>query len=364
MCLNNTKQPQQQFLCHVIRLLLMLPGRVTLRKLSRYRSYHEKTLARWFARDFDFVSLTHAAIVEVVAPSHEHMLAFDPSCVPTSGQRTDGLDRFWNGAHSRAEKGVAIATLAGVDVTYTSAYALSVAQAPPTQSRHAEQTRIDTYLSQIAAVVTTRRLQPLKSLVVEGSCSQQKCVDGLCAWDMHLVGQLRREAHLRHLDRGPRPSGPGRPKTYDGKVSFSDLTRFAQGDSGDEDMALSHQGVQHVHRKRTLRLVLARHRPPGRYALRFSTDVALSAQSLYRYDKARFQIELLCRDAKPGPGLSAGQARSANQLPGHCKASLSAVSFAKLEARQIADKRGVPCSMASLKRRCFNQHLLDRILEH
>jgi hypothetical protein len=40
------------------------------------------------------------------------------------------------------------------------------------------------------------------------------------------------------------------------------------------------------------------------------------------------------------------------------------VSFAKLEARQISDKRGVPFSLASLKRRGFNQHLLDRILDH
>ena len=54
----------------------------------------------------------------------------------------------------------------------------------------------------------------------------------------------------------------------------------------------------------------------------------------------------------------------ANKLRFHFNASLSAVSFAKLEACQRADKRGVPCSMASLKRRYFNQHLVDRILDH
>ena len=41
----------------------------------------------------------------------------------------------------------------------------------------------------------------------------------------------------------------------------------------------------------------------------------------------------------------------------------SAVSFAKLEGRQVSDKQGVPFSMASVKRRCFNQHLVDRILD-
>src|SRR3712207_5277271 len=114
---------------------------------------------------------------------------------------------------------------------------------------------------------------------------------------MHLAGKLRRDANLRHLYRGPRHSGPGRPKTYDGKVIFSDLARFEQVESGDEDIALYHQVVNHVHLKRNLRLVLVRHRPTGRSALLFSTDVALAAQTLYRYYKARFQLGFLFRAA-------------------------------------------------------------------
>jgi hypothetical protein len=88
-----------------------MPGHVTFRTLSRSSPYHEKTFARWFARDGDVVSLNRAAIVEVVPQSHEHILACAPSFVPKSGQRTYGLDRFWHGAHSRAEKGLEIATL-------------------------------------------------------------------------------------------------------------------------------------------------------------------------------------------------------------------------------------------------------------
>ena len=363
MRLKNTKKPQQKFLCHVMRLLLLLPGHVTFRNLSRYSAYHEKTFARWFEHDFDFVSLNHAAIVEVVPVHHEHVLAFDPSFVPKSGKKTYGLDVFWNGAHSRTEKGLEIATLAWVDVTHNSAYALSVEQTPATQSSDAEQTRIDSYLAHVAGVVTTQQLQPLKYLVVDGYFSKQKFVDGICALDMHLVGKLRRDANLRHLYRGPRHSGPGRPKTYDGKVSVSDLARFEQVDAGDADIALYHQVVNHGHLKRHLRLVLVRHRPTGRYALLFSTDVALSAQTLYRYYKARFQIEFLFRDAKQFTGLGDCQARSASKLRFHFNASLSAVSFAKLEGRQVSDKQGVPFSMASVKRRCFNQHLVDRILD-
>jgi hypothetical protein len=364
MRLKNTKKPQQKFLCHVMRVLLLLPGRVTFRNLSRYSACHEKTFARWFARDFDFVSLNHAAIIEVVPVHHEHVLAFDPSFVPKSGKQTYGLDVFWNGAHSRTEKGVEIAALAWVDVTRNRAYTLSVEQTPTTQSSDVEQTRIAISLAHIAGVVTTQQLQPLKYLVVDGYFSKQKFVDGICALDMHLVGKLRRDANLRHLYSGPRHRGPGRPKTDDGKVSVSDLSRFEQVAAGDADITLYHQRVNHVHLKRNLHLVLVRHRPTGRYALLFSTDVALSAETIYRYYKARFQIEFLFRDAKQFTGLSDCQARSASKLRFHFNASLSAVSFAKLEARQSSARSQAPFSIASLKRRYFNQHLVDRILDH
>jgi len=364
MRLKNAKKPQQKFLHHVIRLMLMLPGRVTFRNLSRYSPYHEKTFARWFARDFDFATLNHAAIVEVVPPSHEHVLAFDPSFISKSGKQTYGLDMFWNGAHSRAEKGLEIATLAWVDVTQNSAYALSVEQTPTAPRTDMEQTRIDTYVTHIAHVVTTQHLEPLTYMVVDGYFSKTKFIDGICALHLHVIGKLRRDAHLRHLYRGPRRSGPGRPKRYDGKVDVSDLTRFAQVDAGDAHIALYSQVVHHPQLKRTLHVVVVRHLPTGRLALLFSTDVALSAQTIYRYYKARFQIEFLFRDAKQFTGLSDCQARSAGKLRFHFNASLSAVSFAKLETQQSADRHPAPFSMASLQRRYFNQHLLDRILDH
>jgi hypothetical protein len=110
--------------------------------------------------------------------------------------------------------------------------------------------------------------------------------------------------------------------------------------------------------------VVVRHRSTGRDARLFSTDVSLSAQTIYRYDQARFPIEVLFRDAKQFTGLSDCQARSASKLRVHFHASLSAVSFAKLEARQHADWPQAPCSLASRKRRYCNQHLVDRILDH
>jgi IS4 transposase len=229
-------------------------------------------------------------------------------------------------------------------------------------NRQAEQTRINAYLTHIERVVTTQKLQSLQYLVADGYFSKQKFVDGICALEMHLISKLRRDARLRHLYRGTHPKGPGRPKTYDGKVSYHELSRFEQVETDDKDVALYHQVVNHPQLKRNLRLVIVQHCPTGRYALLFSTDIALSAQAIYRYYKARFQIEFLFRDAKQFTGLSDCQARSANKLHFHFNASLSAVSFARLEARQHPDQPAAPFSMASLKRRYFTQHLVDRIL--
>jgi hypothetical protein len=70
----------------------------------------------------------------------------------------------------------------------------------------------------------------------------------------------------------------------------------------------------------------------------------------------------LFRDAKQFTGLTDCQARSQAKLAFHFKMSLLAVTFAKLEARQDANAQLPSFSMASLKRRYFNQQLIDRIL--
>src|ERR671916_518014 len=235
-CLEQTKQPQYKFVTHLLGLLLMLPGHATFRNLSRYSPYPDKTFSRWYGSPFDWVSLNKGAITSVVPAEHEQALVMDASFVPKSGTHTYGLDRFWNGSHSRAEKGLEISTLAWLDITDNGASALSLEQTPPSaETPDPEATRMDVYLE---------------------------------------------------------------------------------------------------------------------------------SQRLYRYYKARFQVEFLFRDAKQFTGLSDCQARSKAKLDFHFNASLSAVTFAKLEARHQNGHGDQVFSMASLKRRAFNQHLVDRICEH
>ena len=145
--LKTTKKPQYKFVTHLLGLMLMLPGHATFRNMSRYSPYHERTFSRWYATDFDWVSLNQAAITEAVPPEHAQALVMDASFVPKSGKHTYGLDRFWNGSHSRTEKGLEISTLAWLDLTGNYAYSLSVEQTPPNADPlDPEATRLDVYL--------------------------------------------------------------------------------------------------------------------------------------------------------------------------------------------------------------------------
>ena len=388
--LKQTKAPQRKFVTHLFGLLLMLPGHATFRNMSRYSPYHERTFARWYDTNLDWVALNKAAIIEIVPADHEQALIIDASFVSKSGKHTYGLDRFWNGSHSRAEKGLEISALAWLDLTEKCAYGLSVEQTPPSPEPSAsessasessasessasessasdisapETTRMDVYLDQLRRVVKAHDLTWLRYLLMDGTYSKQNFVDGVRDLGLHPIGKLRADANMRYLYQGPKRPGPGRPKTYDGKVDWSDLSRFERLDTEDEDIVLYHQVLNHVQLKRNLQVVVVVHTQRKRYAVLFSTDVDLDALKLYRYYKARFQIEFLFRDAKQFTGLSDCQARSKGKLDFHFNASLSAVTFAKLEARQASGDGDASFSMASLKRRAFNQHLLDRICEH
>ena len=363
--LHQTKKPQQKFVAHLLRLLLMFPGHATFRNLRRYSAYHERTLARWYARDFDFVSLNKAAIIHVLPPAHEQALVLDTSFIPKSGKKTYGLDHFWNSSHSRSEKGLEISTLAWLDITDNCAYCLGVEQTPSTdKTTGSEATRIDVYLDQLARVVSEHHLSPLRSVVTDGYYSKQQFTRGVRALGLEQIGKLRIDANLRYLYPGPKRPGPGRPKTYDGKVNWDDLSRFENVETADDDMVLYHQVLNHVPFQWTRRVVLGVDTKHKRRAVLFSTDVTLDALTLYRYYKARFQIEFLCRDAKQFPGLTDSQARSQVTLNFHFHASLRAVTLAKLDARQHNGDAASVFAMASLKRRAFNQHLIERISQY
>jgi hypothetical protein len=213
-------------------------------------------------------------------------------------------------------------------------------------------------------VVSEPELNHRSSVITDGYYSTQKFTGGVRALGLAQLGKLRLDANLRYLYQGPKRPGPGRPRTYDGKGHWDNLSRFEHVETADEDIGLSHQVLNHGHFQRNLRVVLVVDTTPHRRAVLFSTDVDLDALTIYRYYKARVQLEFLFRDAKQFTGLTDCQARSPAKRTFHCNASLSAVTLAKLEARQHNQDAASGFSMASLKRRAFNQQLIARISQH
>lgn len=373
---------QRKFIELVLELMLMVPGKATFRNLSRYSEYHEKTFSRGFARAYDWTELNHAAISEVIPVTHEQALVLDASFIGKSGRGTYGLDQFWNSSASRSERGLEISVLGWLDITAKQAYSLSVEQTPArepqaeaathrrgngakTSSTAGDESRVVAYLSQLRQVVQTYPLASLKYLVVDGYYSKVTFIDGVVELGLQMIGKLRSDANLRYLYTGSRRPGPGAPKRFDGKVDWAELSRFERIETDDKGVTLYQQRLDHPHFKRTLNVVVVvdtRGRKP-RQRILFSTDLDLDAVTLYRYYRARFQIEFLLRDAKQATGLSDCQARDRDKLHFHFNASLTAASLAKLEAQQQAGgQMSEPFSIHSLQRRAFNTHLLDRII--
>ena len=98
--------------------------------------------------------------------------------------------------------------------------------------------------------------------------------------------------------------------------------------------------------------------------LLFSTDLEIEPLTLICYYKARFQIEFVFRDAKQYTGLTDCQARCKEAINTHINASLTELDWIKLEDRrkQGSDNNNV-ISIASWKRRKFNQHLMENIFD-
>ena len=78
----------------------------------------------------------------------------------------------------------------------------------------------------------------------------------------------------------------------------------------------------------------------------------------------RFQIEFLFRDAKQHTGLTHCQSRRKEAIHTHLNASLVALNLLKLEDRQTKKVNSATViSIASWKRKKFNQHLMARLFD-
>jgi hypothetical protein len=361
--LEGLSKPRKYFMISIIILYLSMRGRYTFKGMERYGSKCEKTYRLNFEKCFDFlkfnIELSKAHL------SEDRILVFDPSYLPKSGKHTPGKGRFWSGCLGRAVQGIEIGGLGVVDLKHNTAFNLESVQTPsPSKLKSSSKTLVDHY----AEVIVQRKgqLRELaRYLAVDGYFSKQSFVNQILEkTDLQLVSKLRKDANLKYLYKGPKRKGRGRPKKYDGKVDTKNIDkRRFKWCYQNEDAIVYQATVWSVSLKRIIKVAYVEFLDKGvattRYAFYFSTDLKLAAKQIYRFYKARFQIEFLFRDAKQHVGLTNCQARSENKIHFHTNASLTAVGVAKIAHHINRKEEGKPFSLANIKTSYFNEHMLN-----
>ncbi len=344
--------------------ILVVCGRVNFTNLSRYSELNEKTYRRHFTAEFEFTPF-NVELVNLTSESEQALLlVMDSSFIAKSGKATEGIDWYWNGCASRVEKSLEVSVVGVVNVETKTAYALSAQQTLAQAEMPSDMTRMDQYLYHLEAVRPHLPHQ-VRYLAIDGAYAKANFVSGAVSVQLDVISKLRCDANLRYLYTGEQKKR-GRPRKYDGKVSFTDLRRFTCIKAVQPNLDLYTARVWHVSLKREIRVVyLIDRRSPHRVGtgLLFSTDVEQDPQQIHRFYQLRFQIEFLFRDAKQFTGLEDCQARDLAKLEFHFNASLTALNLAKVETNHKQSGHAlVPFSMTSVKRRSLNQHLLDRFI--
>ena len=250
-----------------------------------------------------------------------------------------------------------------VDVETQRGYAIS-AQQTFGQADLPDLTRMEQYLYHLDTMRC--ELPPaVEYLAVDGAYAFVSFVTQAVDLKLQVKSILRCDANLRWLYTGiQKPRGTKRK--YDGKVELSYHERLTFVERVQPDVDLYTAVVFHVSLKRTIRLayLLNRTNPSKpRFVVLFSTNVEQDPLDIYHLYSLRFQVEFLFRDAKQFTGLVDCQARQCVKLEFHFNASFTALNLAKVQALQ-QHHNGTPLifSMASVKRRALNEHLLDRFI--
>ena len=360
--MSSINKPQRLFMMSLLSVLSVFQGRATYRNLSRYCPMSERCFSRWYARDLDFSGFNAQLLSQVLPVEGNKIAAIDASFMSKSGQHTQGLGWFYNGSAGETQRGLEISMISIVDVQSNTAYSLDARQTLDQKGR----SRTAYYTEQLVSQAPILKHQGIRYVAADAYYSKEPFVSPVLAAGLHVVGKLRVDADLRWMNEAPY-SGKGRPKKFAGKVNFDDA--YQQFESlGEIEAGITPytQVVYSVMLKRKIRVVMLR-TVQGRcvrQALLYSTDTELTAVTLLTYYKARFQIEFLFRDAKQYTGLAHCQSRKNQAINNHVNASLTALNLLKIEDRHCKQTENASViSIASWKRKKFNQHLMARLFD-
>lgn len=316
-----------------------------------------------------FTSIHRKLIEQCGSPTKERIAAIDCTFLPKSGKKTEGLDYFYNGSHGKSERGLECSLLSIIDLEQNTAYSLNARQTKASKDK--ENNRTQQYLEQVQE---NRDSLPddINYLVGDGYYSKKTWIDGIQKLKLHVIGKLRNDARLKYFYTGVQKAR-GRKRQYTERVDWDSIDSPPEYSAGfewvatiDEQIKVYQAWVYAPAFKRGIQVVYLRKITATGFstALLFCTDKFCSAVDVYRYYKARFQIEFIFRDSKQFLGLTHCQARDSQKLDFHVNSVLMTLNVLKVHwfRHQTSDSSPKPFSVANYKRRAFNGYLLQTFL--
>jgi len=367
--LNPLNKRRKEFFISVLCLFLSIKGKINFLQLERYGENCEQTARNQFQESFEFLPF-NAALVSKHC-SARTVIGFDPTYLPKSGKKTEGVGKFWSGCAGAPKWGLEVCGIAAIDLDNHTAMHLEAIQTLP----EADEKQLGFY----AKLLTDRKevLQKISNIVVvDAYFSKETFVTPVCKEGFHLVSRLRDDVQMTYLIEPVKTGERGRPKTVGDKIDVKNLdlnyfskvvserSRTVATENPDETVYTA--VVKATALKRNIRVVIVQKHKNGKpddVKIYFSTDTAMSAEQTLEIYRTRFQIEFLYRDAKQHTGLTNCQARSREKLHFHCNMSLTAVSVAKaVHWLSIPKEKRKAFSMANVKTMNHNALLLNRFL--
>lgn len=378
--INLINKKQRDFFIILIQGLIGSVGKKTFRNLARYMQITEHTFSRQMAKAFDFIGLNTAMIKAAKDDGDVLIAAQDASFISKSGKKTHGIDFFWNGCASKAEKGLEIDVIAAVKINgdKKEGFTISAEQSPanpiPKSERKkkkptelTELTKIDFYLNHVRKAASKILELGIKYIAVDAFLAKNKYVNGVVELGLHVISKMRKDAQLFRVYDGPQKARGRRKKFDKSKISFEDFKDSSVVKIDDEQVELRSCIVYSVSLKRLIKAVWVKKIiDANKYgeAFLFSTDTEMDTLRIYQFYVARFQIEFIFRDAKGFTGLTDCQSRDARRLHYHFNASLTALNIAKLQDNELQKKAEVrhPFSMANWARKYHVDIIINRFI--
>ena len=366
--INGIHKAQKKFILTLVQGLVGVTGKRTFRNMARFMGIEEHTFSRQMAKTFDFVKLNLQLILNFKNKNETCIAAQDDTFIPKSGKKTYGLNFFWNGSSSKAEKGLELNVVAIVKINGEKKEGFTLSSRQTIIKSIAEKvlTKIDFCIEHVKNVILQLQALGVQYMVADAFFAKIKYIEGITELGLHVISKFRKDARFRYLNMN-KAKRRGRPKKYDErKFSVDDFETSEVIKIEKENIELRNLILYSVALKRNVKAVLVKKIDKDKYgqALLFSTDTELEVLKIYQFYVARFQIEFIFRDAKGFAGLADCQSTEPKRLDFHFNASLLATNIIRLQDTQLQQEQKInrPFSIMNWHRQYYVEIVLNRFI--